>query len=253
MADAQPLKPANILNIVAINQGKKPETTGTPKAKPLSVEKVAAMQQEGHVIVDCRESAVFGGGHLHGSLNVQLSGKEFEQRVGWMIPDNAPMILVTDSGADAQKAIYKMAFIGLDSQVVGYLDGGVKAWMAAGKRLQTVGQMDVHTLNHKLATNGLQVLDVRDEEEWDDGHIQVAHHLPYRYMVPQLTHPAQIDKLTIPTEKSVAVVCATGQRSSTAISVLLQNGYQTLYNVTGGMAAWEDAGFEMINAEGLAC
>jgi hydroxyacylglutathione hydrolase len=250
MQDDQPLKPANILNIVATNQGTRPLTPETPKAKSLSADQVEALAAEGHYVVDCRSSAEFGSGHIAGSINVQLSSSEFEQRVGWMVPDDAPIILVTGKDADAQRAIYNMAFIALDSQVTGFLKGGTAAWMEAGKPLATVPQMDVHTLKHKLNTNGLQVLDVRDSEEWDEGHIDGAHFMPYTSMVQQLANPPQLEKLAISTDQSVAVTCATGKRSSTAISILKRNGYQSVYNVTGGMKAWEDAGFDMIDVEG---
>jgi hydroxyacylglutathione hydrolase len=250
MQDDQPVKPANILNIVATNQGKRALTPQIPKAKPLSPDQVAGLMAEGHVVVDARDSAEFGAGHIAGAYNVQMSSSEFEQRVGWVVPDDTPIILVTKSDADAQRAIYNMAFIALDQFVVGYLDGGIDAWMGAGKPVATVGQIDVHTLKHKLSTNGLQVLDVRERDEWNDGHIANAHFMTYTSMAPQLTIPSQLPKLTLNREQSIAVTCATGKRSSTAISMLLRDGYHKLYNVTGGMEAWENAGFEMLDQAG---
>ena len=253
MQDEQPLKPANILNIVATNQGKRPLTPTKPVAKPLSPAKVKELMVAGHAVVDARSSATFGAGHIAGSYNVQMSSDEFEQRVGWVVPDDTPIILVTDSDEDAQTCIFNMAFIALDQFVTGYLDGGIDGWMAAGYPIQTIQQMDVHTLHHTLSTNGLQVLDVREDDEWDEGHIEGAHFMPYTSMAPQLNIPAQIDKLDIPLDKSIAVTCATGKRSSTAISLMRRHGYKHLYNVTGGMAAWEDAGFKMVDAAGNVC
>ncbi|MCB8967330.1 MAG: hypothetical protein H6660_10600 [Ardenticatenaceae bacterium] len=253
MQEEQPLKPANILNIVAINQGKRPSTDTTPRATPLSPAEVKERSAAGHHIVDARSTADFSAGHIAGAVNVQLSSSEFEQRVGWMIPDNEPIILVTDSAANAQKAIFNMAFIGMDQFVSGYLEGGMDAWMEAGEAVRTVPQIDVHTLKHKLATNGLQVLDVRESDECDEGHIAGAHLMPYTHLVPQITFPAQIDKLALDKESSIAVTCATGKRSSTAISIMLKNGYKHLYNVTGGMEAWENAGFEMVDGAGNVC
>lgn len=253
MQSEQPIKPANILNIVATNQGKRPLTAGRPKAQPLTVAELLAQVDAGCVVVDTRSSATFGAGHIPGSYHVQLSSSEFEQRVGWVTPDNAQLLLVAETDEAAQEAIYKMGFIALDSQVVGFLAGGIEAWMGAGKPLQTVTQMDVFTLHHKLQVNGLQVLDVRDKEEWDEGHIAEAHLLPYRHMVPQLDNPAQLDQLPFSPEQSIALTCATGQRSSTAVSILLRHGYKNLYNVTGGMAAWEDAQLPMLDGEGNVC
>ena len=174
MQEDQPLKPANILNIVATNQGKLPLTKEYPKARALTAVQVKEMMAEGAVVVDGRSSATFGAGHIPESINVQLSSSEFEQRVGWMTPDDAPLILLMDEDKEAQEAVYKMAFIALHSRVVGFLEGGIDAWMEAGNHAECVPQMDVHDLRHKLSTNGLQVLDVRDEEEWDEGHIAKA-------------------------------------------------------------------------------
>lgn len=253
MQDDQPLKPANILNIVATNQGKRPLTKHYPKADALTPAQVQQFLNEGHVIVDTRSSEDFGAGHIPGSINVQLSSDEFEQRVGWMTPPDASLILVTDKDADAQTAIYKMAFIALNTQVTGYLQGGITAWTDAGHNAVVIPQMDVHTLRHKLTVNGLQVLDVRDKEEYDEGHIENAHLLPYTRMVPQLSNPALLDSLNLSKEQSIAVTCATGKRSSTAISVMLRAGYTHLYNVTGGMEAWESADFPMLDSEGNLC
>jgi hydroxyacylglutathione hydrolase len=250
MEDDQPLKPANILNIVATNQGKRPLTTTNPVAKPLSVSKVMRLIEQEHVIVDARSSALFGAGHIPGAVNVQLSSDEFEQRVGWVLPDDAPIILVTDRAADAQDCIFKMAFIALDANVSGFLDGSIDAWMAAGQAVTTIPQMDVFTLKHKLAVNGLQVLDTRDQEEWDEGHISQANFMPYTSMARQLSTPSQLDKLPFAHDKHIAVTCATGKRSSTAISLMRRHGYTNLYNVTGGMEAWKDAGFEVIDMDG---
>lgn len=253
MQEEQPLKPANILNIVATNQGRFPLTPTTPKAKPLSPAGVKELMEQGHAVVDARSSATFGAGHIAGSYNVQMSSSEFEQRVGWVVPDNTPIILVTDKDDDAQKCIYNMAFIALDQFVTGYLDGGIDGWMAAGYPIETIPQIDVHTLHHKLSINGLQVLDVRESDEWDDGHIEGAHAMPYTSMAQQLDIPPQLDKLDIPLDQAVAVTCETGKRSSTAISLMRRHGYKHLYNVTGGMEAWENAGFKMVDAAGNVC
>ena len=253
MQDDQPLKPANILNIVATNQGKRPLTKYRPQAASLSATQVQEYIDQGHIIVDTRSSAEFGAGHIPGAINVQLSSDEFEQRVGWMTPPDAPLILVTGKDDDAQTAVHKMAFIALNTQVTGYLQGGITAWIQAGKNLTIVPQIAVHTLQHKLTVNGMQVIDVREQDEWDEGHIKMAHLLPYTRMVPQLTSPARLDSLNLSKEQSIAITCATGKRSSTAVSIMLREGYKNLYNVTGGMEAWKSANFPMLDGEGNIC
>jgi hydroxyacylglutathione hydrolase len=224
-----------------------------PVARPLPPAEVKELVEAGHVIVDARSSADFGAGHIPDSYNVQMSSSEFEQRVGWMTPDNAPLILVTNNAADAQRCIFNMAFIGLDSQVSGYLDGGINDWMSAGHPLETVPQMDVGSLREELTLNGLLVLDVREQEEWDEGHIEGAHFMRYTALVPQLDVPAQLDQLAFKKEQPVAVICGSGQRSGTATSLLRRHGYRNLFNVTGGMEAWKAARMPLVDAQGQAC
>jgi hydroxyacylglutathione hydrolase len=253
MDEDQPLKPSNILNIVATNQGHLELTPTVPTAQPLTLERIQELMEAGHALIDTRSSAAFGAGHIPGSYHVQQSGSEFEQRVGWVVPDDTPLILLAETAEVAQTCIYKTAFIALDRLVAGYLDGGVGAWVEAGHTLEVTPQIDVDELRDRLSTNGLRTLDVRESDEWDDGHIEGAHFMPYTSMAPQLDVPAQIDRLELATDDSIAVVCGAGNRSSTAISLLLRHGYRDLYNVTGGMTAWEDAGLPMVDGQGQAC
>ena len=211
------------------------------------------MMAEGAVVVDGRSSATFGAKHIPGAINVQIASGEFEQRIGWMTPVDAPLILLMDSDEQAQEAIYKMAFIALDNRVAGYIEGGIEAWIETGHEIETVPQMNVQDLNHKLTTNGLTVIDVRESDEWDEGHIENAYFLPYTQMVDQLTNPARLDTLNLSKEQPIAVTCATGKRSSTAICIMKRDGFKNLYNITGGMEAWKAAGFPMLDGEGNVC
>lgn len=240
MQEEQPVKPANIANIVATNQGKLPLTMEKPVARPLSVAQVEALMAEGHIIVDTRSSAEFGVGHIPGAFHAHLSSPEFEQRVGWVTPLDTPIILVTEDDEDAQRAIYNMAFIALDTRVTGFLAGGMTAWMDAGKEMASIPQIDVFTLHNRLSSNGLQVLDVREDDEYEEGHIAVAKNLSFKLI------PTRLDYLDLSKEKPLAITCATGKRSSTAASLLLREGFEELYNVTGGMEAWESAGFDTV-------
>jgi hydroxyacylglutathione hydrolase len=253
MEEAQPIKPANILNIVATNQGRRELTRGVPHAEALSPEKVEALLREGHYLIDTRSPADWGGGHVAGSINVQMSSSEFEQRVGWVVPDDSPIILLTNKDEEAQRCIYKMAFVGLDQAVVGFVEGGLPGWMNSGRPVEMTPQMDVFTLQSRLDKNGMRVLDVREQDEWDDGHVEGSVLMPYTHLAPQLGTPPRFGELGLDKNSSVAVTCATGNRSSTAIGLLLREGYSDLYNVTGGMEAWEHGSLPMVDKFGKAC
>ncbi len=236
MTEGQPVRPANILHIIAINQGREPLTMDEPAAPSLSPREFAELADDGHAVVDTRSSAAFGSGHIPGAYNLQLSSPEFEQRVGWVVPPELLILLVADDAAAARRAQHKMAFVGLDQRVEGVLAGGMAAWIGAGMAHATLPQLSVLELQGRLQNgDGLRTLDVRERDEWNDGHIEGAASMSFKILADHL------DEIGIAPEDPVAVLCAGGIRSSAACSILLRNGYKRVHNVTGGMGAWNAA------------
>ena len=83
---------------------------------------------------------------------------------------------------------------------------------------------------------GAPVLDVREPAEFAAGHILGAKNLP----VAQFdARAAELDKLK---SKPVIVYCDSGSRASSAMPVLKQRGFAEVYNLTGGLPAWQQAG-----------
>jgi len=236
MSEGQPARPANIHHIIAINQGREPLTMDEPVAPSLSPRQVDELVDDGHAVVDTRSSAAFGSGHILGAYNFELGSPEFEQRVGWVVPVELPIVLVADDAAAARRAQHKMAFVGLDHRVQGVLAGGMPAWIAAGMAHGTLAQLSVHELlGHLQNGDDIRALDVREPDEWDEGHIEGAASMSFKVLADHL------DEIGIAPEDPVAVLCAGGIRSSTACSILLRNGYKRVHNVTGGMGAWNAA------------
>ncbi len=236
----QPSRPANIANIVAINQGHRPLTMEEPSAPGLTADAFAALAAEGAIVVDTRSTAAFGGGHVPGAYHVHLTNAEFEQRAGWITPPDVPVLLLLDKDADIARALHALAFVGLDRRVRGYLAGGIGAWMAAGRPVETLPQMTVHQLHEQLnAGTGLRALDVRDPSEHAAGHLAGARFMSYKELA------WQADRLGLAPDEPIAVVCEGGVRSSTACSLLLRHGYRNLRNVIGGMSAWTAAGLPL--------
>ncbi len=84
----------------------------------------------------------------------------------------------------------------------------------------------------------LVVLDVREQHEWDAGHIEGARHVPLGDV------PARVGELD-PTVRTL-VVCHVGGRSARATAWLAQQGYDVV-NLAGGMDAWEGAGRPVVH------
>lgn len=81
------------------------------------------------------------------------------------------------------------------------------------------------------------LIDVREQWEYDAGHI------PGITLIPMSEIEARISE--IPTDKTVVFACQSGVRSSQVFNWLSSNGYENVYNMAGGFAAWEAAGLDV--------
>ncbi|MFD1214623.1 rhodanese-like domain-containing protein [Arthrobacter sp. GCM10027362] len=88
---------------------------------------------------------------------------------------------------------------------------------------------------------GAKVLDVREDYEWEAGHIGGAVHIP----LDQL--PERLEELD--PDEDLYVICRTGGRSYRAAAWLVGHGYSAV-NVSGGMDAWMEAGRDMVSDNG---
>ena len=87
------------------------------------------------------------------------------------------------------------------------------------------------------AADGIVLLDVREDEEWQAGHAPGAIHVPLGQIPSRLAE--------LPEGAELHVVCRTGGRSQQAATWLSRNGYDAV-NVAGGMTAWAAAGRPMV-------
>ncbi len=80
------------------------------------------------------------------------------------------------------------------------------------------------------------MLDVREHNEFKDGHVINAVHIPLGVL------ESRLKELETHKEKPVIVYCRTGQRAAKAGAVLRRQGFKSIYKLNGGMLAWSDAG-----------
>jgi hydroxyacylglutathione hydrolase len=206
--------------------GNLPEVRGLP---PERFQK--AVEHKDTVLIDTRMMLGFGGGHIHGALNI--GGKPMLSIwAGWLLDPKKPLLLVLESEDQLNEIVRYFVRTGY-TRFAGYLVGGMMAWNNVGLPLESVGQMTVHEVKH--AGKRLQLLDVRSPDEWERGHIPNARHV----FLGELRE--QLDKLN-PT-KPTAVYCDSGYRASIATSILKQAGFDRVRNIPGSWQAWKNAGF----------
>ncbi|HYV83744.1 MAG TPA: MBL fold metallo-hydrolase [Pyrinomonadaceae bacterium] len=201
--------------------------------QPLTPQQIAELRD--NVLLDVRTAADFGAGHVPGSMNIGLSG-QFAMWAGSLIPLNASIVIIADTGAQVDESVVRLARVGIEN-VKGYLEGGVTSWRDAGLPINTIPQVSVAELNAALANTDMQIVDVRRPAEYVSGHVPRAQNAPLASLDKSLG-PLELQK-----EKLTAVICAGGYRSSAAASLLRQQGFSNLINVTGGTGAWINAGY----------
>src|SRR5690349_5118269 len=89
--------------------------------------------------------------------------------------------------------------------------------------------------------HGPVLLDVRETEEWDAGHIPGAKHVPRGYLESRVEGAIGADR-----SRRVVVYCASGQRSALAANTLKELlGYENVASMNGGITLWKDRGYDV--------
>jgi len=225
---------------VAINREGAPPLAGKSLPKALTPAEVDDKARAGAQVVDVRTSAAFGAGHVPGSWSIGLSG-QFASWGGALLDPRREIVIVAEDEGGAAEAALRLARVGLEN-VTGYLAGGTLAWFNAGRELATLPQWPVNELKEQLAGSApLQVLDVRRPGEHAGGHVPGALNVPLDRL--------RAESKALDRTRPLAIICASGYRSSVAGSLLQSEGWEApLYNVVGGTSAWVAAGFPTENS-----
>lgn len=236
LLEGQPEPPRYFAMMKKLNKEPRPILPDgkVPTLRRLSSDEIERMRSEGVLIVDTRDKVAFAGGHIPGSVNIQ-NNNSFSTWAGWIIPYDKPFALVV-SPDHVEEVVRKLIRIGLD-HASGYL-ADVAEWAVGGRELAVLPQMTVHELAEHLRSGDVAVLDVRNQSEFDAGHIEGALHIFAGYLEQNLDR--------IPRDRTVAVHCAGGDRSSIATSLLHRYNFRNAVNVTGGVNAWIAAGYPVV-------
>ena len=170
------------------------------------------------LIIDVRSKEAFSDGHIENSLFLGLSSPQFLSFAGWLIPNDKPLVIVASSDEEAKKAAEELFIVGFEN-IKGYLKEGIKPWPEPLKSFKNVNKDDLKSTD--------EIMDVRTQKEWDQGHIPNSHH-----------HPLQAFTLPKDKNKTWVSVCQSGYRATIAASILEQQGFPQVEVLQGGMEKW---------------
>ena len=228
-------QPPNFENIVALNSG--PLVKDTVDAHPLTPRQVKQAQADGALVVDVRTDLQFDEAHIPGSLSNSSGRAGFGSKLAWLAEPEQPLVLVGRDDEDALEAAALAAAVGL-RKIAGYLAGGMTSWREEKLEVERIKRMSVPELYERWqgGERRPQVLDVREQTEWDAGRIPGSVHEPY-HDIRGL--PDGIDP-----DRQVAVICGSGQRSAVAASLVQRYGAADVVHVVeGGVPHWKRRGW----------
>ena len=197
--------------------------------------------EQGAQVVDARMPSAFGGSHINGSYSIWMEG--LPGYAGWFLSYDKPILLVLENRNQLETTTAYLIRLGYD-QIEGYLCAGEEAcglesWYTAALPVEHLGLFSVQELKERLdSRDDLIVLDVRTDKEWSEGHIEGALHVYVGHLEERLD--------IIPDDTTLAVICSVGNRGSLASSILRRSGCREVFNVLGGMVAWQKAGYQII-------
>ena|SRR5919109_3414190 len=231
-------QPPNFERIVALNRG--PLLTEAAPLEPLAPARVKEVASGGATVLDGRPSLEFDAGHIPGSLNVTMDRSAVGTRAAWVVDPDADVVVAAASDGEAVRMARMLEAVGFRA-LAGYLAGGVGGWREAGLELDSTPAIDVPELAERLRRGDVRLLDVREEDEWREGHVAGSIHVPYHDLRDGV--PAEVGNGGLP----LAVACSAGNRSSIAASLLRRSGVTGVVHVAdGGVADLAGEGIELV-------
>jgi hydroxyacylglutathione hydrolase len=212
-----------------------PPAVDPPRPQPINPEKVAELQGQGAVVVDTRLPGAFSAAHIPNSYNIWTGGLPLYS--GWVLPYDEPILLVLEDAAKMDTVSSYLFRLGYDN-LNGYLCSGpqscgLEAWYSQGNGFESVAIVSARQLEGKIGS-GLNVLDVRGEDEYRGGHIAGASNIHVGHLEERVHE--------VDSERPVVTVCGVGTRSSMAASILKRAGHDDVSLLLGGMMAWNKLG-----------
>jgi hydroxyacylglutathione hydrolase len=201
---------------------------------------LGSLLADGACVLDVRAPESFDDGHLHGALNLPVAGAGFGTRAGWATDAHEQVVIVSSMFGTGEQVAERLYAAGVWN-LAGIAVADPRAWTDAGLNVVTATALRPSSVALALERQELQLLDVRDPAEWSAGHVPGSLHLP-------LSELGDGRRVTLPSDRPIAVACASGARAALAASVLRRRGHQLVSRVLGGVPELARNGVSLVVA-----
>lgn len=227
LLEGQPEPPYYFAVMKSVNKVGQKLIKDLPEPKEItSAADIEALLAEGKQVLDMRSADAYSKGHIQGTINIPFNNS-FTNWAGWVVDYNKPLYLLLDTEV-LDEALVALRSVGID-EVYGFAEA--EAVLAQADNFASYKNVSPSEANEMVEKGEAYVLDVRNQTEFDEGHIDNAEHI----MVGTLKN--RLDE--VDTDKTIIVQCQAGARSAIAASVLKANGIDNLVNMTGGYSKWQ--------------
>jgi glyoxylase-like metal-dependent hydrolase (beta-lactamase superfamily II)/rhodanese-related sulfurtransferase len=173
-------------------------------------------------ILDVRPTDAHAAGHIRRSFNVPVAASSFATRAGFILDPDERIVLHASNDEEAKEAARGL-------RAVGFLE--LAGYVTEADATESLQPVDIGELERLMEEGSVQVLDVREKSERDEGYIPGSIHMPYR-----LLRSAGTDG--VDTTKPVVTICGSGTRASIAASLLAAAGVEARPVLHGGVDDW---------------
>jgi glyoxylase-like metal-dependent hydrolase (beta-lactamase superfamily II)/rhodanese-related sulfurtransferase len=206
------VRPPNMDRIVELNRG---PFVGAP-------EPLQQLNGGGSgAVLDVRSADQFAAGHARGALSVPVDGGNFATKAAFVLPPDERVVIHAADGGEAQRAARGLRAVGI-FDLAGYLVG------PPGE--ERTAPVELDELRRLVEDGAVEVLDVREPHERDEGYIPGSRNIPYR-LVREWADDLQGGK-------PVVTICSSGPRAGVAASVLTASGVEARPVLHGGVPDW---------------
>jgi len=197
-----------------------------PKQQHLKFEEFSKLYKAGMTIIDTRPKAEFAKSFLPNTIHIQ-NNNAFSTWAGWLLDYSQEFVIIAEA-YHMEDITRKLMRIGLD-RMAGYITPtNLRSFdlPTAAQRLLSLDEMHANLDNPKV-----EILDVRNEKEYKEGHIRGAKNL---FVGTILDHLDQINR-----KKQIIVYCQSGDRATLAQSLLYKAGFHKVWLYSGGIKEWK--------------
>ncbi len=231
-----PSRPPNVVHLSSTNmQTELHEPIDPPVLGPRQARELLSPEV---TVLDPRDPVEFDGGHIAGALNLPISAPAVGTRAGWALRPEAPVLIAAQAERDARAMKRALHAVGLWNILALALD-----W--DGMPIVDERSWSLQELAEGLRSNTVTLVDVREDLEWREGHVEGSVHMP-------LIRLGSARDARVPRDAStIAVACAAGARAAFAASLLRRAGWNDVVRVAGGgVGALPAHGIPLVGGQG---